>query len=145
MASRAPEHRVESRWWPPSPHREEIVRILKLGRAHIEAQGHARPPLLIYEDGGAMELPKVRYADGQFVAAGGSEPERQTTRFLDVCGTVDKLKELFEEPPTAATDEAIRKLLDDAQYMLARMHERLGAYAEFVARLEELCRRLQRP
>lgn len=138
-----PETLTDSRWWPPSPHREEILKIIERGRAHLEAQGHGRPPLLVYEDGGAMELPKVRYVNGQFTASDGSEPEHQTTRFLDVCGTVDELKRLLRERPSEATPERLRELLDDAGYMLARMQRRLSEYAQFASRVSTLATRLQ--
>ena len=138
-----PENLAESRWWPPSPHREEIMTILARGRAHLEAQGHGQPPLLVYEDGGAMELPKVRYVEGQFTAADGSEPEHQTTLFLDVCGTVDELKRLLREKPPEATPENFQQLLDDAGYMLARMQERLRLYADFARQVQDVAARLQ--
>ncbi len=54
---------VDNRWLPPSPHREEVLRVIRIGRAHVEERGHNVPPLLIYEDGGTMELPRVRFAE----------------------------------------------------------------------------------
>ena len=41
----------DSRWMPPSPHREAIIWTLHQGRAHIEERGHDLPPLFVYEDG----------------------------------------------------------------------------------------------
>jgi hypothetical protein len=58
-----------TRWLPPSPHRERIVRYLRAGRAHLlpgdEAAGSApaAPPLVQFEDGGVMPLPVVRWDD----------------------------------------------------------------------------------
>ena len=51
----------ENRWLPSPPHREEILKVIEAGRAHIEERGHNVPPLLIFEDGGAIELPRVRH------------------------------------------------------------------------------------
>lgn len=143
MPSINPESLAHRRWRPPSPHWEEIVKILEKGRAHLEARGHGLPPLLVYEDGGAMELPKVRYVNGQFTAADGSEPERQTTRYLDVCGTVDEFERLLRERPPEATPENLRLLLDDARSMLARMEERLRQYIQFTEEVGRLAERLQ--
>jgi|YNPNPStandDraft_1061719.scaffolds.fasta_scaffold54232_1 hypothetical protein len=143
MSSIVPEKLAHPRWWPPSPHREEIVKILERGRAHLEARGHGQPPLLVYEDGGTMELPKVRYVNGQFTAVDGSEPERQTTRYLDVCGTVDEFERLLRERPPEATPENLRALLDDAGSMLARMEERRQQYARFAEEVNRLAERLR--
>ena len=53
---------IDERWLPPSPHREKLLEKIALGRAHIEETGHNQPPLVYFEDGGMMELPRVRWA-----------------------------------------------------------------------------------
>ena len=132
---------VDQRWLPPSPHREEVLRVIRIGRAHVEERGHNVPPLLVYEDGGTMELPRVRFAEGKFVASEGSEPARATTRYLDVCGTVAELKRLVEEEPEAvlAHPDRLMQLTEDAHYMISRMERRLQTYRAFSERVEELC------
>ncbi len=56
-----------SRWLPPSPHRERIIRYLRAGRAHLlspDGESPAdSPPLVQFEDGGVMPLPVVRWAE----------------------------------------------------------------------------------
>ena len=51
---------AENRWMPPSPHRERILEALQSGAAHLVDQGHRLPPLLVFEDGGMIPLPRVR-------------------------------------------------------------------------------------
>ena len=51
---------VAEHWLPPSPHREAVLDVLSDGRAHLVERGHRVPPLLVFEDGGAMELPSAR-------------------------------------------------------------------------------------
>jgi hypothetical protein len=48
-----------ARWLPPSPHRERILRYLRAARAHLVSTGDIgdgweQPPLLEFEDGGAL-------------------------------------------------------------------------------------------
>jgi hypothetical protein len=68
--------------------------------------------------------------------------ELRTTRYSDVCGGTDELKRLItEEPGRAGTPEgraALRGLVDDALYMLARMEVRLGEYQAFRDELDRL-------
>jgi len=55
-----------SRWLPPSPHRERILRYLSAGRAHLAppaAGAEEGPPLIQFEDGGLMPLPVVRWSE----------------------------------------------------------------------------------
>lgn len=56
-----------SRWLPPSPHRERIIRYLRAGRAHLlppDGESAAdSAPLVQFEDGGVMPLPVVRWAE----------------------------------------------------------------------------------
>ena len=47
-------------WLPPSPHREPILEFLRQGRATIVPRGEDEPPLVEFEDGGVMELDRVR-------------------------------------------------------------------------------------
>lgn len=50
------------RWLPPPPHREAILDFLKQGRASLLPRGEGEAPLVEFEDGGVMELDKVRYS-----------------------------------------------------------------------------------
>jgi hypothetical protein len=59
-----------SRWLPPSPHRERIVRWLQAGRAHLipaaaaaDGAGAEAAPLVQFQDGGLMRLPDVRWSE----------------------------------------------------------------------------------
>jgi hypothetical protein len=53
-----------ARWLPPSPHRERILRYLRVGRAHLlPTQDKDQPPLLQFEDGGVMPLTWVRWSE----------------------------------------------------------------------------------
>jgi hypothetical protein len=53
-----------SRWLPPSPSRERIVRYLQVGRAHlVPGERDDEPPLVQFEDGGLMPLPAVRWSE----------------------------------------------------------------------------------
>jgi len=77
---------------------------------------------------------------------------RRTTRYSDVCGGTDEFKRvLAEEPQTVATREgreALRGLVDDGLYMLARMEVRLREYQAFrdeLARLVEAMRTIPEP
>ncbi|MFQ6044422.1 MAG: hypothetical protein ACE5PV_26515 [Candidatus Poribacteria bacterium] len=137
----------ENRWLPPSPHREEVLKFLEAGRAHIEERGHNIPPLLIFEDGGAIELPKVRYLmtrrGMQLVAAEDSSSNNQT-KHSDVCGTIDELKGLLKEKPELlkSEPETLNKLLDDAHYMIFRMQRRRENYQKFADDIVSLYKRM---
>ena len=50
------------KWMPPSPHREAIIDFLKRGRASLIPRGENEAPLMAFEDGGMMELDKVRFS-----------------------------------------------------------------------------------
>ena len=93
-------------WLPPEPHRTAVVEFVARGRASIVQPDADRPPLLMYEDGGSMVLPLVRY--------GGREPfysaerpeiddsgERRNTKYSDVCGSVDEFKRHVADGPEA--------------------------------------------
>ncbi|HEU5315019.1 MAG TPA: hypothetical protein VFX49_02850 [Chloroflexota bacterium] len=78
--------------------------------------------------------------------------ELRTTRYSDVCGGTDEFKRVVaEESDTAATPEgraALRGLVDDGIYMLARMEVRLREYQAFrdeLARLVESMRAIPEP
>lgn len=134
---------IENRWMPPSPHKEKVLEYLKRGRAHIEEQGHNVPPLLAFEDGGVMELPRARYKDGNFSPAEGEAVSRQTS-YYDVCGSIDELKKLLAEKPEMAQSDPERlfKLIDDASYMLSRMQRRREQYKGFAEAVSSTSERL---
>ena len=76
----------------------------------------------------------------------------RTTRYSDVCGGTDELKRfLAEESEQAATPAgraALRGLVDDGLYMLARMEVRLREYQAFrdeLARLVDAMRTIPEP
>ena len=78
--------------------------------------------------------------------------ELRTTRYSDVCGGTDELKRVVaEELETAGSTEgraALRGLVDDGIYMLARMEVRLREYQAFrdeLARLVESMRAIPEP
>ena len=134
---------IENRWLPPSPHREAVLEFVRRGRAHIEERGHNVPPLLIFEDGGVMELPLARYKDGNFSPSHGGASSRQTN-YYDVCGSIDELRKLLEEKPeTVQSDpERLFELIDDACYMLSRMQRRREKYKEFADGVKSASERL---
>src|SRR6266542_4227357 len=76
----------------------------------------------------------------------------RTTRYSDVCGGTDEVKRLLAEEPEAAVSadgrSALRGLVDDGLYMLARMEMRLRGYQGFrdeLARLVEAMRAIPEP
>jgi hypothetical protein len=128
---------ADSRWMPPSPHREAILHELGRGRAHIEERGHHLSPLFVYEDGGAMELALMRLVDGRLIAVADAKLPETSTKHVDVCGTVDELERLWAEQPELA-DEAPEQwlaLISHALAMCARMKQRLDAYGAFSDRV----------
>ena len=137
---------LKNRWLPPSPHREEIFRRIEAGRAYIQERGHNTPPLLIFEDGGVIELPQVRYSmtlRGMELVADGDGSIGQT-KHNDVCGTVEELKGLFREDPSLLNSdpEHFYQLLDNAQYMISRMHRRYINYKTFTSEIASLIEKL---
>jgi len=122
---------IENRWFPPSPHKEAVMEFINKGRAHIEERGHNNPPLLVFEDGGVMELPRARYKDGNFSPDEASPVSRQTS-YSDVCGTIDELKMLLEKQPeiTESNPSRLFELIDDVCYLLSRMQRRRENYSE---------------
>lgn len=138
----------ENRWLPPSPHKEEVLKAIEKGQAYIEERGHNIPPLLVFEDGGAIELPKVRWMmtrrGKQLVATGDSSAAAQT-KHRDVCGTIDELKGLLKDKPELAKCDPDRlyQLLDDACYMISRMQRRRERYEKFAADIASLGKRME--
>ena len=134
---------IENRWFPSSPHKEEVLKFLERGRAHIEERGHNIAPLLVFEDGGVMELPLARYKDGNFSPADGAPASRQTN-YYDVCGSMDELKKLLVEKPEMAQSDPGRlfELIDDACYMLSRMQRRHEKYRGFADAVKSVSERL---
>jgi len=135
---------IDNRWFPPSPHKEAVLEFLKKGRAHIEERGHNNPPLLVFEDGGVMELPVARFKDGNFSPAQGITVTRQTN-YSDVCGTIDELKKLLKERPEMAQENPARffELIDDLCYMLSRMQVRQDKYQKFADSVMSVAQRLK--
>ncbi len=140
---------VAEHWLPPSPHREAVLEYLRDGRAHLVERGHRVPPLLVFEDGGAIELPRVRYQMTRrgmaLVAAEGDVPPDQT-RFYDVCGCVDEFKGRLKEREALDAGERadLGRLLEDACRMIQRMERRRERYERFAQRLAELAAELQK-
>ncbi len=134
---------IENRWLPPSPHREAVLEFVRRGRAHIAERGHNAPPLLVFEDGGVMELPLARYKDGNFSPADGVSASRQTN-YYDVCGSMDELNKLLAEKPEMAQSDPGRlfELIDDACYMLSRMQRRREKYREFADAVKSVSEQL---
>ena len=136
-----------NRWLPPSPHREEILKRVEAGRAHIRERGHNIPPLLVFEDGGVIELPRVRYMmthRGMELVAVDDFSSRGQTKHNDVCGTIDELKGLLKENPDLPKSEPdyFDRLLDDARYMTSRIQRRRENYEKFAADIAALGKRM---
>lgn len=128
---------VNPRWLPPQDHAEKILQWVQEGRCHIQHQGHRKAPVLVFNDGGSMELPTVRWKDTprgwRLVSVGSDHSDRQTTHY-DVCGTVDHIEEAIEGEPEL---EGLQDLLDDIEHMLGRMKSRRDEYEDFVAKVRE--------
>ena len=129
-----------NRWLPPSPHKEAVLEQIRRGRAHVEERGHGEPPLLVFQDGGVLELPRVRAKENRvdFWQAPADAPATRQTKYSDICGSTDELKQLMAEQPEladSAPDEML-KLLDDMDYMMGRLAKRRGSYEAFVAAVQ---------
>ncbi|MBM3476396.1 MAG: hypothetical protein FJX75_24245 [Armatimonadetes bacterium] len=136
---------AESPWMPPSPHKEAVLERLAKGRAHIEEQGHAKPPLLVYEDGGVIELHKARLGSWDLYSEDTAGAPEGCTKHVDVCGTIDEIEAWLKESPSGATDDPgrLEALLKHALHMCGRMQRRWAAYREFAGRVAEVAERLQ--
>lgn len=128
---------VNPRWLPPQEHAEKILQWVEEGRCHIEHRGHRRAPVVVFNDGGAMELPTVRWMEtsrGWRLASIGDEHTEEQTSHYDVCGTVDAIEEAIEGEPEL---EGLQSLLDDIEHMLRRMKSRRDEYEAFVSGVRE--------
>lgn len=132
-------------WLPPAPYREAVVEFVAKGRASIVQPASDQPPRLMFEDGGSIELPLVRY-DGQqpFYSAedatAAPSPDFRSTKYSDVCGTVDEFKRLVAEDSPFFRDEPeyIAERFEDIRYMIARMYKRQREYSDFAESLRRL-------
>lgn len=136
-------------WLPPEPHRQAVVDFVARGRASIARPDEDQPPVLLYEDGGAMSLPLVRYdGSGPFYSAERPQTEsgeRRTTKYSDVCGSVDEFKRIVQQGPEALErkSDEIAELFDDIRYMIGRMYRRQREYIAFADQLREALDRLE--
>jgi hypothetical protein len=137
-------------WLPPDPHRQWVLDQVVKGRASIVHPDEDAPPLLLYEDGGSMVLPQVRWAgEGRPWSAGEPEidesGERRNTKYYDVCSSVDEFKEHVAEGPEKLAEERgnIDRLFADIRHMIGRMYRRQRQYTEFADRLREIIEELE--
>src|SRR5437879_4191607 len=67
------------------------------------------------------------------------------SRFSDVCGTIDALKQVLHEAPAAAAASSgdLEALLDDALTMQERMEQRLREYEGFREQIVAIAAALQ--
>jgi hypothetical protein len=135
---------ADSRWMPPSPHKEAVLERLARGRVHIEEQGHGKPPLLVHEDGGVIELHKARVGSWDLYSEDTAEAPEGSTKHVDVCGTVDEIEAWLKEEPDGAQRDPDRldALLKHALYMSSRMQRRWEAYQAFAAQVAEAATRM---
>ena len=138
-----------AKWLPPSPHREAIIDFIARGRASIVQGAPDQPPLLMFEDGGSMELSKVRCCEKEpFYHA--DRPDKRVradyraTQYSDVCGTMDELKRIIAEEPERVRREPdyVQSLIDVARHMTGRMYRRQREYNNLAQRLGELHRQM---
>jgi len=137
----------DPKWLPASPHRERVLAYLADGRAHVVERGHGVAPLLVFEDGGAMELPRARVAPterGMELVAAEAPDAPDQTKHRDVCGTLDELKSRIAADPAraAAERDELCRLARDAQHMLGRLERRRKAYEALAVTLGELAEAL---
>jgi len=66
----------------------------------------------------------------------------RTTRFSDVCGSLDELKRLLREEQ-APDPDVMLELLEDVRYMLGRMEGRLSEYGQFEQEAEALLQQVR--
>ncbi len=125
------------RWLPPAPHDRHMAEQVAIGRCHIEHRGHGEAPLLVFPDGGVMQLPTVRWQEttrGWRLIAETDEHSHHQTTHLDVCGTVDTIEEAIEGEPQL---EGLDELMGDIEHMLGRLKRRRDAYEKYVADVRE--------
>jgi len=140
---------VNRRWLPPSPHVEKVIEAVQAGSAHIQKRGHHEPPLIMFEDGGVMELPKVRYAEthrGMQLISSDKAGREGVTKHRDVCGCVDEIKGVLHDDRQSieADPHIFDQLLDHALYMVSRMNKREEEYRKFAADVIALCTQIPR-
>ena len=70
------------------------------------------------------------------------EQTLRTTRFSDVCGSVDELKRLLREE-TTPDSEMLSGLMQDVRDMLGRMERRLQEYAQFEQEAESVLKQIR--
>ena len=141
---------VKSRWLPPFEDATMIAGAIARGVCYLEHRGHGFAPLLVFEDGGSMELPLVRWAETdrgfRLVSVGDSHGPHQTTHY-DVCGTVDSIEsaigEWFSKTKSPASEvdtenqiPGLVELLNDISHMIDRMERRRNEYVSFAREVE---------
>ena len=140
---------VNRRWLPPSPHVEKVIETVQRGDAYIQKRGHNEPPLIMFEDGGVIELPKARYDPtyrGIQLVSSDEAAEEGVTKFRDVCGCVDHIKGILRDDPQSvqADPHIFDQLLDHALYMVSRMYKREEEYRKFAAEVIAACTQIPR-
>jgi hypothetical protein len=138
------------KWLPPPPYDEMVRDFLRHARATLVWEDPAQPPLMACEDGGMISLPLVRYDDvHHFHAAdnpaGATISDRRITKYSDVCATIDRIKAIWGDQDEISPAEwtEVNALLDDALYMIQRLHRRHEAYDQTRDRLVSLVAALQ--
>ena len=149
---------VHERWLPPVEHARKISGAIARGVCHIEHRGHRLAPLLVFDDGGAMELPSVRWKKtdrGDRLTSVSTEHSSDQTTHYDVCGTIDSIEAALErfvaEERTVGEDEVYAPIeidgatldsyLTDIDHMISRMKRRRDEYEQFVAEAHDLLER----
>ena len=129
---------VSLRWLPSAEHAGKIAEWIERGRCHIAHRGHGNAPLLIFEDGGSMEVPSVRWAningDFNLISISETHSNDKTTHY-DVCGTIDTIKEAIADAPELG---GLQELLNDVEHMILRMNSRRDEYERFVDGIQNL-------
>ena len=135
---------VNPKWLPEGDHAKKIAEWVERGRCHIEHRGHKNAPLLVFEDGGAMEIPTVRWVQTSrgwcLVSVDSTHSEEKTTHY-DVCGTIDAIKAAISGEPSP---DGLLELLDDIEHMIRRMNRRREEYEGFVADVQNIVSRAVR-
>ena len=134
----------DPKWLPEEPHRGAILKALDTGFAYVEECGYGYAPMLMFQDGGAIELPRVRNANterGLQLIAGELASAPDQTKHRDVCGSIDEMKRRIDESPSqaAADHEVLVRLLRDVRHMLGRLQKRRESYEQFVRDLTAVC------
>ena len=135
---------VRSDWLPALEHATRIHEAVAVGMAYIEHRGHRKAPLLIFNDGGAMELPSVRWLEterGARLASVTDEHSSEQTTHYDVCGTVDTILDAVKHNKDLLP---LLPLLDDIQSMIERMHRRRTEYEQFREQADSILNRAVR-